>query len=53
MRKVSDIENRFSYCMNPNHNPPGNIVLKPGVYEHTCPGCKKAQTVIQQEGGRL
>lgn len=28
-------------CLNPEHNPPGNIVLEPGDYEHTCPSCGK------------
>jgi hypothetical protein len=26
-------------CYHPEHNPPGMIVLEPGTYEHTCPGC--------------
>jgi hypothetical protein len=26
-------------CLNPEHDPPMYIVLQPGTYEHTCPGC--------------
>lgn len=26
-------------CLNPEHNPPSMIVLSPGTYQHTCPGC--------------
>lgn len=31
-------------CRHPEHNPPSMIVLKPGVYEHTCPACGKKRT---------
>lgn len=26
-------------CRNPSHNPPTHMVLAPGRYRHTCPGC--------------
>ena len=26
-------------CFHPEHNPPSHIVLQPGTYKHTCPGC--------------
>ena len=26
-------------CLDPEHDPPGNIVLPPGMYEYVCPGC--------------
>lgn len=26
-------------CRHPDHDPPKLIVLEPGLYEHTCPGC--------------
>lgn len=26
-------------CRHPEHNPPGHIVLEPGIYHYTCPGC--------------
>lgn len=38
--KIGDIK---PPCMNPSHNPPMHIVLSPGVYEHTCPGCGAKQ----------
>ena len=36
IRKIADIPRS---CNHPEHNPPNMIVLSPGVYEHTCPGC--------------
>lgn len=41
LRKIADISQP---CLNREHNPPGHIVLQPGVYEHICPGCGKKQT---------
>ena len=26
-------------CLDPEHNPPGNICLFPGTYKYTCPSC--------------
>ena len=26
-------------CTHPEHWPPTNIVLSPGLYKYTCPGC--------------
>lgn len=31
-------------CLNKEHNPPMHIVLRPGTYRHTCPGCGRKQT---------
>lgn len=31
-------------CLNPGHNPPNMIVLPPGTYRHTCPGCGRSVT---------
>lgn len=36
LKKVGEV---LPPCLNPEHNPPAHIVLEPGVYEHTCPGC--------------
>lgn len=38
-RKIADVPPRP--CQHPEHNPPGMCVFEPGVYEHTCPECKK------------
>lgn len=38
LEKIGDID---PPCFNPCHNPPGMIVLQPGVYKHTCPSCGK------------
>lgn len=40
-------------CRHPEHNPPGMIVLSPGIYEHECPGCHRKQTVVQRPEGVL
>ena len=43
LKKIGDLPKNSSYqkryCIHPEHNPPSMIVLQPGVYEHTCPGC--------------
>jgi hypothetical protein len=31
-------------CSHPEHKPPMHIVLEPGTYKHTCPGCGKVTT---------
>lgn len=36
IRKVADLP---APCLHTEHYPPSMIVLAPGVYEHTCPGC--------------
>lgn len=32
-------------CRHPEHDPPGHIVLAPGTYMYTCPGCGQETTV--------
>lgn len=46
LRKIADLPLPHR-CQHPEHDPPKMIVLKPGVYEHICPGCgaKKIVTV--------
>lgn len=39
-------------CRHPEHDPPSMIVLDPGTYEHTCPGCQK-KTVFHVRGHYL
>lgn len=36
LKKIADAK---APCMNSQHNPPMHVVLQPGTYEHTCPGC--------------
>lgn len=31
-------------CRHPEHEPPSMIVLPPGIYMHTCPGCGREMT---------
>jgi len=31
-------------CPHPEHNPPGMIVLPPGLHTYQCPGCNKIIT---------
>lgn len=33
-------------CNHPEHDPPGMIVLKPGVHTYVCPKCGQEQRVI-------
>ena len=33
-------------CRHPMHDPPGHIVLSPGVWEHSCPGCEAVTHVM-------
>lgn len=40
---------RRSVCYHREHNPPTMIYLRPGRYEHTCPGCHKS-TIITVQG---
>jgi hypothetical protein len=42
-KKVEDYATKS--CLHPSHNPPGYIVLKPGLYEYTCPSCGKITMV--------
>jgi len=41
LKKIADVPKP---CLHPCHNPPSHIVLEPGVYEYTCPGCGKKIT---------
>ena len=38
---LEKIKEPTKICRHPEHNPPANIVLSPGTYKHTCPGCGK------------
>jgi len=33
-------------CKHPEHNPPGMIVLEPGLYEYECPACGLKQKFV-------
>jgi hypothetical protein len=52
MKKIAEFKEPF-ICRHPSHNPPNMIVLSPGIYEHTCPGCNKTQTVVVRPGPTL
>jgi len=43
LRKTED---SIVHCLHPEHMPPMHIVLDPGVYEHTCPGCGETKRFI-------
>jgi hypothetical protein len=49
LRKIADLPH-VNYCRNPEHNPPNMIVLPPGVYEHTCPGCGHVSQFVVPKG---
>lgn len=44
-RKIEDFSTKENKCLNPEHNPPGHIVLEPGKYEYTCPSCGKTVVI--------
>jgi hypothetical protein len=50
LRKIDDPEHdkwiKQQPCLHPEHNPPTMIVLEPGTYEHTCPGCGRTITFV-------
>lgn len=47
LRKIDNVNtSEFTPCYNSEHEPPSHIVLDPGTWEHTCPGCGKKQTFI-------
>lgn len=40
LRRIGDLRPWDSArCRHPEHNIPNMIALRPGRYEHTCPGC--------------
>ena len=43
LRKIREFTPQ-EICRHLEHNPPMHIVLSPGVYEYTCPGCGKTIT---------
>lgn len=46
-KKIDDNKWEPKYpCTDPEHNPPGMIVLEPGTYEYTCPSCGEKRTII-------
>jgi hypothetical protein len=47
LRRIGDLD-ETEPCRHPAHNPPTMIVLPPGKYEYTCPGCGHAVTFIVQ-----
>lgn len=42
-KKIADPpeHERNGPCRDPKHDPPSMMVYDPGIYEHTCPGCKR------------
>ncbi len=59
MREIGKIEHKswvkekgewVKPCHDPDHTPPGHMVLRPGIiYEHECPTCGKKTTLVGQE----
>lgn len=37
-KKIRDFDHH-EVCRHPDHEPHKMMVFKPGIYEHTCPGC--------------
>ena len=53
LRKIRNLPETERPCSHPEHNPPGMIVLDPGVYEHTCPACGKRTEFVVPYGPSL
>ena len=51
-RKIEDLPEP-KICRHPEHDPPTMMVFKPGVYEHTCPGCGHKQQFVVGHGPTL
>ncbi|MFI5298206.1 MAG: hypothetical protein ACHREM_08925 [Polyangiales bacterium] len=49
LRKIADEQRP---CQHSEHEPPNMIVLSPGTWEHTCPGCG-AKVVFHVRGAYL
>lgn len=52
MKKVADFTQE-KQCHHPEHDPPGMIVLRPGVYEHVCPACGRKLSIVERPGPHL
>ncbi len=52
IRKIADLP-EDDRCRHPSHDPPSMIVLPPGIYEHTCPGCGKTREIVVRKFGEL
>jgi hypothetical protein len=42
-RRIDDLP-RDTRCRHPDHNVPSMLYLRPGIYEHECPGCGRKFT---------
>lgn len=52
LEKIGDVPLR-PLCRHPEHKPPNAIVLEPGRYRHTCPGCKNEIVFVVPQGPTL
>lgn len=41
LERLPDDRKYAEPCLDRGHNPPAHLVLKPGRYRYTCPGCGK------------
>jgi hypothetical protein len=41
LKKIAEVKRP---CVHPEHKPAGHVVLRPGVYQHTCPACGTVTT---------
>jgi hypothetical protein len=51
--RVDDDWEPPSPCYDPDHAPATMIVLKPGLYKHTCPSCGRVITFRVPKKGTL
>ena len=48
MKKIIDWSSLWMdrFCKDPGHNPPSMVVLTEGIWQHTCPKCRKVQHIV-------
>jgi len=52
LKKLSELPDHET-CRHPEHDPPMHIVLRPGIYEYTCPACGRSITFRVQPASLL
>ena len=52
MRKIASFPIEKT-CHSPEHNPPMNMVMEPGIYEYECPSCGHKETIIVEPKATL
>ena len=46
LRRIGE---EYPACLHPEHGPARLVWMRPGIYEHVCPGCQKSVTFLVGE----